>query len=398
MRQLQRREDGVGALSGLRGEPGDRVHQRRPGAVAARRGGDGQVEALAEPIAPGGPLRRVLPAGLGDHLDRADLEPFEGPHGMVGAEQHGQGVLAHQLAEEGQPVHPGHVHVEHDGRRHGPLHDLDGLVRVRRQQGDEALLGLDDRLERLPGDGAVVDDQDGQGGAARHGAATLRKIEAASFRKQTGPLGEDLAIADDEPAPRLEAPGEAIEQDEAFLLAEVDRHVAAEDRLEVLRQRPGGLAEVQVLERHEPADLRRDPERALPRPPTAQEEPAEPLGSDVGQVARLVDGAGGGTDDAQRDVRRPDLDRRRRDARQRLGQHHRQAVGLLPGRAARRPDADRPGGRGAGPDQPGQVVGEGLQLDRLAEERRVVDGGQVDQQLHPRRRRPWRAGDGRGTR
>ena len=174
---------------GRDGGAGDRVDRVRPGPLAARRGGDGQVEALAEPFAPGGLLRWVLPAGLGDHLDRADLEPFEGLLGMVGAEQHGQGVLAHQLAEERQPVHPGHVHVEQDGRRDRPLHDLDGLVRVRRQQDAEAPLGLDDRLQGLPRDGAVVHDQDGQGRAIRHGASTLRKIEAAIFCSTPGRSG-----------------------------------------------------------------------------------------------------------------------------------------------------------------------------------------------------------------
>ena len=57
-------------------------------------------------------------ARLGQDVDRAQFQRAQGHVaavlGVAGADHHGQRSLAHQLAQEGQPIHARHFDVEHD--------------------------------------------------------------------------------------------------------------------------------------------------------------------------------------------------------------------------------------------------------------------------------------------
>ena len=67
-----------------------------------------------------------------------------------------------------------------------------------------------------------------------------------------------------------------------------------------------------------------------------------------------------------------------------LGEHHRERVGLLPGRASRAPDPDRLGvgvGVGVAEDLRHDLCGEVVPRLRVAEERRDVDQNRVEQDL-----------------
>ena len=101
-------------------EASRRIRVHRPDRQPCRaRGGDCQVEALAGAVATRRPARDgSSQSGLAITSIAPISSAVDGPLGMVGAEHDGQGVLPHQLAEEGQPVHPGHLDVEHDRRRH----------------------------------------------------------------------------------------------------------------------------------------------------------------------------------------------------------------------------------------------------------------------------------------
>ena len=172
---------------------------------------------------------------------------------------------------------------------------------------------------------------------------------------------------------------EAIEQDQALFLGEVDRDVAAEDDVVVVGQGPDAVPQVEVAELDQVADLRHDPERALAGPAPQQEEPAEPGRRDPLHVPRGVDGAGGDLEHLQREVAGPDVDLGQAVRRQDLRQRHGHAVGLLARRAPRRPEPDRRAGRLLQAVR--HLLAEEREMRRLTEERGVVDRAQVDQQL-----------------
>ncbi len=133
------------------------------GTIFAKRqasGSRGVANAFEKALRPVGQPVRVVPVRLGDHLDRAHLERRHRPLRLRRAEHHGHRMLTHQLAQEGKAIHPRHLDVEDDHAGDGLLQHFHRLIRIGGQHHPKPWVGLDDRLEPLSHDGAVVDDQD----------------------------------------------------------------------------------------------------------------------------------------------------------------------------------------------------------------------------------------------
>jgi hypothetical protein len=91
--------------------------------------------------------------------------------GQRGHHHHRQRVQAHQVFQEGQPVHARHFHVQGD---HVRGQALDLLARQQRVGGGadhvDGRIAGQDLGEHLAHDGGVVDDQDPAGGVAGQGS------------------------------------------------------------------------------------------------------------------------------------------------------------------------------------------------------------------------------------
>jgi hypothetical protein len=117
------------------------------------------MDAVHEIAGPVRHLRRVTPVGLRNDLDRTDFERGEGTIGDACAHHHRQRMLAHQLLEKSQPVHPGHFDIKNDHARYALAEHGDGFIGIGGDTDAEPGIGLDDRLQTLADHGAIVDDQ-----------------------------------------------------------------------------------------------------------------------------------------------------------------------------------------------------------------------------------------------
>ncbi len=156
------RQDGVGGVFAERGRHRGRC--RLPGQaphVGARRGahgGDQFVRALGQEALEAQP-------GFGHDGHRAGGERLHrGPGAFFregGADHDGRGALGHDLAQEGDAVHAGHLDVQQDYVRPLVLHALHGQQRVgcRMQHLDAGSLA-EQAGEYLAHDGGIVHDDD----------------------------------------------------------------------------------------------------------------------------------------------------------------------------------------------------------------------------------------------
>ena len=88
------------------------------------------ADALQEVLRPIRHPVGIGPVGLGDHLDGAHLQRRDRTFRLGRAQHDRHRMLTHQLAQEGQAVHPRHLDVEYDHAGHGRLEPLHGFVRV----------------------------------------------------------------------------------------------------------------------------------------------------------------------------------------------------------------------------------------------------------------------------
>ena len=114
-------------------------------------------------------------AGLGDDIDGAVFERPESALrpflGEAGTDHDRDGVLAHDLLQEGETVHAGHFDIEGDHVGHLFAHALGGDEGIAGGADDfDSGVGRQDVGEGLPDDGGIVNDQDANFGFA-HGAA-----------------------------------------------------------------------------------------------------------------------------------------------------------------------------------------------------------------------------------
>ncbi len=137
------------------------------------------------------------------------------------------------------------------------------------------------------------------------------------------------------------------------------------------------VVQVQALEPHEGADLRRRLHVALLRRRAAQHVRLAVRGRDLGRLVERPHGGLGLGEDARRDVGREDLDLPPGARREVMEEHHRERVRLLARRAPGAPDAQDPGGAALLP-RGDHVALEELELPRLAEEVRLVRADAVE--------------------
>ena len=103
---------------------------------------------------------------------------LEGLHQRIGtgfgharADDHGNGTLAHDLAQKGKPIHARHFDVEEHHVRHFLANAFDGDIGIG-CRGHDLQRGIagDDLAQRHAYRGAIVDDQDTDLAVAiRHG-------------------------------------------------------------------------------------------------------------------------------------------------------------------------------------------------------------------------------------
>ena len=153
-----RRQHRVGGQLGLRFERAD----RRAAPLHPRTGG--ALHHLADHVARLVEMVGHPHARLEDDVDRPRLERLHERLGALlgerGAHHHRHRALAHQLAQEGDAVHPRHLDVEGDDVGHLALDAAGGGEGIG-GGGDHLDAGvlLEDRLHRLAHGGAVIDNQ-----------------------------------------------------------------------------------------------------------------------------------------------------------------------------------------------------------------------------------------------
>ena len=114
-----------------------------------------------------------------------------------------------------------------------------------------------------------------------------------------------MPIASQPPGPQVLR--QAIEQGHPLILGEIDRHVAAENDRKIVGDGPDRVAQVEMAELHQIANLGHDAKGAGAGAASEQEKPPEPCRGNALHVARGVDRAGGELEHLQRKVAGPDL-------------------------------------------------------------------------------------------
>ncbi len=103
-------------------------------------------------------------ARLGHDIHRASFERlhqgFRTGLGQARADDHGNGPLAHDLAQEGQAIHARQLDIEEHDIGHFLADALDGHIGIGRRRHDlEVGIGSDDLAQGRADRGAVVDDE-----------------------------------------------------------------------------------------------------------------------------------------------------------------------------------------------------------------------------------------------
>ena len=179
----------------------DLRHRRQPGAAGAP-----SSDAAAEVLHPNlGDLqdlrdevllnlfqsRRDPTAGLGDEVERAELEGLEhatiaGPRGNG---NHRRRKIHHQPAQEGEAVHDRHLQIERDGIGTILHHLLDPILPIhRRRHHRNARVGLQHPTDRHAVVRGVIDDQNAERRrGSRHGPHSRRERQGMASAFTTHP-------------------------------------------------------------------------------------------------------------------------------------------------------------------------------------------------------------------
>ena len=245
-RSVARAADAARRLRAARAAVAATGQARRPARARACGRRRARCRRSRPPTPPG---NRARPARLGDHVDRPGLEGVErrrGPACERRADHDRDRALGHDLAQEGQAVHPRHLEVEHDHVR-----AVVGYL----AHGDEGVGGpstwqprglrAQDRRQRLADDRRVVHHEhlDVAAVVAHHHAPSLgdghrRQRSGVAQAVRVGRPGQALRVAEQEAArPAPSRSSETIDHAARASRVEVDEDVAAEDQVE--RPRPG---------------------------------------------------------------------------------------------------------------------------------------------------------------